>query len=88
MGALVTAVCNSCQFRSERLTLGPAPYPDKFDPVLTSCRRCKKLVVANLREAKLQCPTCRGRLRKETRQKVPCPLCSKPIDFEMVGLWD
>ena len=54
----------------------------------TGCAKCKKLVVVSRTAVKAGCPECRGRLRKEEKQTVACPSCTKPLRFENDGLWD
>jgi len=89
MGGLSVLSCEACGYRSDGLTLGPAPYPDKFDPVLCHCPMCKELVVGNRLDRRKRCPTCSGPVRSLARVRhVKCPRCTQVLREEMVGLWD
>jgi DNA-directed RNA polymerase subunit RPC12/RpoP len=91
MGAMVQYRCPKCRYESERLTLGPAPHPDRFDPALASCPKCKRLLVINLAKKQKRCPSCKSAVvirTDENYSNVPCPQCSERLVLTPIGLWD
>jgi hypothetical protein len=89
MGIMMTFSCAACGYSSDELTLGPAPYPDTFDPVLVTCTSCKAIRTLH-----------RGRLTSgcekhhvpytvhDDEQAAPCPRCGTALQQTPGALWD
>jgi predicted RNA-binding Zn-ribbon protein involved in translation (DUF1610 family) len=89
VGGILEYVCEACGYHSDRLILGPAPYPDKYDPVLVSCAECKQLHSVHKPKVNDGCPKCGSELRVENQDgKVKCPSCGKRLRREVAALWD
>ena len=65
MGAIASFTCESCGYDSGELTLGIPPDPKRYDPVLVSCPKCKRLDSVHRPKIKKGCTKC-----KETKQKI------------------
>lgn len=89
MGVTVKFSCPGCDYGSEELFLGPPPYPEEYDPVLTSCRSCRELRVVHRPKAQEGCPSCGGPLTREDENcTVRCPRCGESLERENLALWD
>ena len=89
MGALVTFRCRHCGYATEELSLGPAPHPARYAPVLVSCAACQELRVVDRRATDEGCPTCKGRFWvHRDEDHVPCPRCTRQLVADMAGKWD
>ncbi len=89
MGEVISFTCTGCGYRAERLPLGPAPHPDRFDPVLASCAACKRLTVVHRPKVGAGCPKCGSALRVEDEtETVDCPRCGSRLERELAAIWD
>ena len=89
MGLMAKFECGGCQYETKELLLGPAPYPDEFDPRLVSCASCKTLRVVDVRAAARGC----GRHKTafvihDDEENVPCPRCGTKMQCVAGALWD
>jgi len=79
--------CSGCGFASRELSLGPAPRPDKFDPVLVSCDRRKTLRAIHLPDAKRGCRKHRRPFTiLDENKNVACARCGRPMQQECVAI--
>ncbi len=88
MGAIVSFECGSCGYVTGELGLGPAPFPERYDPVLVSCPTCRSLKVVHAPDVGKGC-ACGAKLRvRRGTDRVSCPRCRKRMTSVMQGLWD
>jgi uncharacterized CHY-type Zn-finger protein len=89
MGLIAKFECIACGYETKERTLGPAPYPQEFDPRLVSCASCKTLRVLDVLVAARGC----GRHKKafvihEDEDNVSCPRCGATMRCGAEALWD
>lgn len=88
MGILLSYICSECGYASGEVALGPAPYPDKFDPVLVSCPTCATLEVVHRPEVASGCSVHGTALVVHRGDDVPCPRCANTLQTTPVAMWD
>ena len=89
MGLLAWFECSTCGYRTEHLALGPAPYPERFDPQLVTCTTCRTVDVVHKPKMGSGCPACGEPLRAENaHDRVACPSCGRPMQRVHAALWD
>ena len=85
MGAMVRFSCKECQFESDVLCLGPAPFPEQHDLVLATCKKCQNLVAVNRLDKIKKCPACARRVRV-VHSSLVCPRCAGQLMGVTAGL--
>ena len=89
MGLMASYTCAGCGYVTGTLHLGGSPDPERFDPRLVSCVRCKTLRVVDRAKSELGC----GKHRKpftmhDDEERVPCPKCGAMLRQDSIGTWD
>lgn len=89
MGAVRLFSCKACGYTTGDLFLGPAPYPDRYDPVLVSCTGCKVLKAIDRSKLAGGCRTHRlAYAEYDPEARVHCPRCGRWMKGTCTAIWD